>query len=333
MITLLTTLALAADPVPTMVGDSMSPEFAKQLEAYKASAGECATELTAVQHELEVCEAGLAAIKATKSRAKARVLTVVPPHLVITEDPPAPPEQPVDALAEILAEQPPVEEPPEATAAEDEPDVEVPVTVLVNNNSIVPPDVDVVDEAADEPTSNPPSASADGSRFQVLAGGSGGFAIYAAQVKDGAGAVVASNYSVPLNFWGGATMSEHRGFTLGILAHGGVDPITFGSHVAGGVMVTGLLGPARIGLEVGGSYTAFKSLVGAGADAWISGGEVLAVGLVPFGHETNPVRVNLLVAGGVDGGLLQNVNPLDTTYALLPVAHVGLVFSFNTKQF
>lgn len=172
-------------------------------------------------------------------------------------------------------------------------------------------------------------------RGSVFLGASGGVAFNGAPITDASGVAVAGPVSAPFQAWGGWLYTEygteeHRGVGLGVVAHGGVDPINMGTTVGAGFAAMSLNQKGGgYGVSAGYAYVGFQSL-DSGANAWLHGGEVLGHARMVLGRADADVVTDLFAYAGVQAGVLANEEA--SVFGAFPVAGGGIQFRFGGSR-
>lgn len=234
------------------------------------------------------------------------------------------PPPPVTQPAEV-SETPPeqvVEEP----VVEPEPEVEEQQTVVIDK--IEPPPAETVEEPAPPPEQTVArKVDEKHGRGSIFAGVTAGIAFNGEPIEDAGGTVVAGPVSAPIQAWGGWMYAENgtddkRGLGLGVIGHGGIDPVNLGTNAGIGFAAMSLnTRGGGYGISLGYGYSGYESL-DAGANAWVHGVEALGLFRKPIGRTDRAMVTDMFAYAGAHIGVLANEG--SGVFGAFPLAGVGL---------
>ncbi len=360
------TLALmgtAFATTPTVDGDGTTPtpsaaELKAEAAIKAADAAELATceaSLGNAQEDLADCTDKLVKAKAHKpkpatppsttsssSTAQVSTTTVTSTQQTAPPDPaPAPQRVTITPIEPPVVVTAPTTDVPPPSSFNDDDDSGVPPVVISNNYELNPPTppqvvsqpltsvataTTTVTSSTTTSTNNPPSAPAD-SRFQVMVGAAAGIGYEPESIMDINNVQVGGGLELPTQIQFGAFSEKEGGPMVGGLAHVSLELAWGGSEVGGGVAVLSGGDKFHFGGELGGGYTAYRSLDGnANAELW--NGEANLVGLVPLAQGTHFGADLSLMAGG-KLGVLDNGAKSDTKLGYDGTATLGLLISIR----
>lgn len=275
-------------------------------ENAKASANSAAGSATSASNS-----AKKAADAAKRAEAAAAKLEHAPPPPVVTQ-----PAEVVETPPEQVVEEPVVEPEPESVIEEQQ-------TVVIET-----PPPDTAQETAPPPEQTVArKVDEKHGRGSIFAGVTAGIAFNGDPIEDAGGTVVAGPVSAPVQAWGGWMYAEngtdeHRGLGLGVVGHGGIDPVNLGTNAGIGFAVMSLnTRGGGWGLSLGYGYSGYESL-DAGANAWVHGVEALGLFRKPIGRTDRAMVTDMFVYAGAHIGVLANEG--SGVFGAFPMAGVGL---------